>query len=137
MFDGKNYCKVIDGKLTKVADPENIEEYNYYRNQVLAESPMASTYAGWQLGYVIKDYAQKFDQMMKERFPGKELTQAEFGICYDPKAPRDSLSEVAFMVYLLISRLLGRFLFLNCFAGQQPVQAHGAERLVLLSLQLR
>ena len=37
-------------------------------------------------------------------------------------------------VYLLISRLLGRFLFLNCFAGQQPVQAHGAERLVLLSL---
>ena len=54
IFDGKNYCKVIDGKLTKVADPENIEEYNYYRNQVLAESPMASTYAGWQLGYVIK-----------------------------------------------------------------------------------
>ena len=29
IFDGKNYCKVIDGKLTKVADPENIEEYNY------------------------------------------------------------------------------------------------------------
>ena len=101
IFDGKNYCKVIDGKLTKVADPENIEEYNYYRNQVLAESPMASTYAGWQLGYVIKDYAQKFDQMMKERFPGKELTQAEFGICYDPKAPRDSLSEVAFMVCVM------------------------------------
>lgn len=98
IFDGKNYCKVIDGKLTKVADPENIEEYNYYRNQVLAESPMASTYAGWILSYVIKDYTQKFDQMMKERFPGKELTQAEFGICYDPKAPRDSLSEVAFMV---------------------------------------
>ena len=101
IFDGKNYCKVIDGKLTKVADPENIEEYNYYRNQVLAESPMASTDAGWQLGYVIKDYAQKFDQMMKERFPGKELTQAEFGICYDPKAPRDSLSEVAFMVCVM------------------------------------
>ena len=40
-------------------------------------------------------------------------------------------------VYLLMSRLLGHFLFLNCFAGQQPVQAHGAERLVLLSLQLR
>lgn len=98
IFDGKNYCKVIDGKLTKVADPENIEEYNYYRNQVLPESQMASTYSGWMLAYVIKDYTQKFDRMMKKRFPGKELTQAEFGICYDPKAPRDSLAEVAFMV---------------------------------------
>ena len=98
IFDGKNYNKVIDGKLTKVADPENIEEYNYYRNQVLPESPMAGTYSGWQLTYVLKAYADKFDQMMKERFPGKELTEAEFGICYDPKAPRDSLSEVAFMM---------------------------------------
>ena len=98
IFDGKNYNKVIDGKLTKVADPENIEEYNYYRNQVLPESPMAGTYSGWQLTDVLKAYADKFDQMMKERFPGKELTETEFGICYDPKAPRDSLSEVAFMM---------------------------------------
>lgn len=98
IFDGKNYNKVIDGKLTKVADPENIEEYNYYRNQVLPESPMAGTYSGWQLTYILKAYADKFDQMMKERFPGKELTEADFSICYDPKAPRDSLSEVSFMM---------------------------------------
>lgn len=98
IFDGKNYNKVIDGKLIKVADPENIEEYNYYRNQVLPESPMAGTYSGWQLTYVLKAYADKFDQMMKERFPGKELTEADFSICYDPKAPRDSLSEVSFMM---------------------------------------
>ena len=98
IFDGKNYNKVIDGKLTKVADPENIEEYNYYRNQVLPESPMAGTYSGWQLTYVLTAYADKFDQMMKERFPGKELTEADFSICYDPKAPRDSLSEVSFMM---------------------------------------
>ena len=98
IFDGKNYNKVIDGKLTKVADPEDIEEYNYYRNQVLPESPMAGTYSGWQLTYVLKAYADKFDQMMKERFPGKELTEADFSICYDPKAPRDSLSEVSFMM---------------------------------------
>ena len=26
------------------------------------------------------------------------MTEADFGICYDPKAPRDSLSEVAFMM---------------------------------------
>ena len=98
IFDGKTYCKVIDGKLTTVADPEDVAEYHYYRNLVLPESRMASTYSGWRLAYVIRDYAQKFDQMMKERFPGKELTQEEFGICYDPKAPRDSLAEVAFMV---------------------------------------
>ena len=98
IFDGKNYNKVIDGKLTTVADPENIEEYNYYRNQVLPESPMAGTYSGWQLTYVLKAYADKFDQMMKERFPGKELTEADFSISYDPKAPRDSLSEVSFMM---------------------------------------
>ena len=98
IFDGKNYNKIIYGKLTKVADPENIEEYNYFFEKVLPESPMAGSYCGWQLGYVIKYYAEKFDQMMKERFPGKELTETEFGICYDPKAPRDSLSEVAFMM---------------------------------------
>ena len=63
---------------------ENIEEYNYFFEKVLPESPMAGSYCGWQLGYVIKYYAEKFDQMMKERFPGKELTETEFGICYDP-----------------------------------------------------
>ncbi|MEY8594133.1 S8 family serine peptidase [Butyricimonas hominis] len=98
IFDGKDYYKIINEKMTKVAAPENIEEYNYFRNKVLPESPMAGSYAGWQLTYLIRDYAAKFDRMMKERFPGKELTQEEFGICYDPKAPRDSLSEVAFMM---------------------------------------
>ena len=34
---------------------------------------------------------------MKQRFPGKELTVEEFQSCYDPKAERDSLSEVAFV----------------------------------------
>lgn len=98
VFDGKDYYKVINEKLTKVAAPENVDEYNYFRYQVLPESPMASTYGGWQLTYVIRDYAGKFDKMMRERFPNKELTQEDFGICYDPKAPRDSLAEVAFMV---------------------------------------
>ncbi len=98
IFDGKNYCKIIDGKLTKVADPENIEEYNYFRNKIVSESPMAGAYGGWMLSCVVKEYARKFDQMMKERFPGKELTAEEYGICYDPKAPRDSLAEVTYML---------------------------------------
>lgn len=98
IFDGKNYCKVINEKLTIVAAPEDVDEYNYFRFQVLPESPMAGTYGGWQLTYVLRDYAGKFDKMMRERFPNKELTQEDFGICYDPKAPRDSLAEVAFMM---------------------------------------
>ena len=98
IFDGKNYYKIINEKLTKVAAPENIDEYHYYRDQVLPESPIAGNYSGWKLTYVLRDYAQKFDKMMRERFPNKELTQEDFGICYDPKAPRDSLSEIAFMM---------------------------------------
>lgn len=98
MFDGKDYYKIINEKMTKVPAPENVDEYNYFRFQVLPESPMAGTYAGWQLTYVLRDYAGKFDKMMRERFPNKELTQEDFNICYDPKAPRDSLAEVAFMM---------------------------------------
>ena len=30
IFDGKNYNKIIDGKLTKVADPEKKAESNYF-----------------------------------------------------------------------------------------------------------
>lgn len=100
LFDGKTYFKVINGKKVKVDAPENIEEYNYYRHQVLPESKLASTYGGIQLCYVIQAYANEFDKMMRERFPNQQLTSKEFSICYDPKAPRDSLSEVAFM-YLI------------------------------------
>lgn len=97
MSDGKQFYKFIDGKKTVVDAPADMEEYNYFWKQVLPESPVAGAYGGLRLSSMIVAYANQFDQMMKERFPGKELTQKEFGICYDPKAPRDSLSEVAFM----------------------------------------
>lgn len=100
-FDGKEYFKVIDGKKTKVEAPGNLAEYHYYRDLVMQESQIASTYGGWQLSYLILAYAHQFDRMMRERFPDKELTQEEFGICYDPKGPRDSLSEVAFMYQIM------------------------------------
>ena len=45
----------------------------------------------------IEEYVEKFDKDMKKRFPGKELTVEDFQSCYDPKAERDSLSEVAFV----------------------------------------
>lgn len=98
IFNGKTYYKIVNEQMTETAAPENRKAYLYYRDQVVRESPLASAYGGWMLTYMIKEYAHKFDQMMKQHFPNQELTQKEFGICYDPKAPRDSLSEVAFMI---------------------------------------
>ena len=96
IFDGQNYCKVIEDKLTVVPAPADMEEYKYFRFQVMMESPLAGNYGGIGLAYVLRDYALKFDKQMKTRFPGQELTLKEFQTCYDPLAPRDSLSEVAF-----------------------------------------
>ena len=97
IFDGKKYYKIINGTRQEVAAPENMEEYNYYRYKVMPESRIGSTYSGLQLAYVIEEYVEKFNRDMKQRFPGKELTVEEFQSCYDPKAERDSLSEVAFV----------------------------------------
>ena len=96
--DGKQFYKIVDGKRKAVSAPENMAEYQYYRFKVLPDSRIAGTYGGYQLSYVIKEYMEKFDKDMRQRFPGKELTVNEFQSCYDPKAERDSLSEVAFMI---------------------------------------
>ena len=97
IFDGKKYYKIVNGKRQEVPAPENIEEYNYYRYKVMPESRIGGAYGGLQLSYVIEEYVEKFDKDMKKRFPGKELTVEDFQSCYDPKAERDSLSEVAFV----------------------------------------
>lgn len=97
LFDGKKYYKVVDGKRQEVPAPENMEEYNYYRYTVMPESKIGGAYGGFQLSYVIKEYLEKFNNDLRKRFPGKELTVEDFQTCYDPKAERDSLSEVAFV----------------------------------------
>lgn len=97
IFDGKKYYKIINGKRQEVPAPENLEEYNYYRYKVMPESRIGGSYGGLQLSYVIEEYIEKFDKDMKKRFPGKELTVDDFQSCYDPKAERDSLSEIAFV----------------------------------------
>ena len=97
IFDGKKYYKIVNGKRQEVPVPENMEEYNYYCYKVMPESRIGGTYGGLQLSYVIEEYVEKFDKDMKKRFPGKELTVEDFQSCYDPKAERDSLSEVAFV----------------------------------------
>lgn len=96
IFDGKKYYKIADGIRKEVPAPENMEEYNYFRFKVLPESTIGTAYGGLQLSYVIEDYIKKFDKEMKQRFPDKELTISEFQSLYNPKAERDSLSNVAF-----------------------------------------
>lgn len=95
-FDGKAYFKMVNGVKTKVEAPENMEEYLYYKHVVTEESRIAGAYGGVQLSHLILEYAHQFDRKIREHFPDQELTQKEFGICYDKNAPRDSLSEVAF-----------------------------------------
>ena len=98
IYDGKKYYKIIDGKRQEVPAPEDMEEYRYYRFKVIPESKIGGAYAGVQFAHIVQEYVEKFDREMKQRFPEKELTVNEFQTCYDPKAERDSLSEVVFVV---------------------------------------
>lgn len=97
IYGGKQYYKIVDGKRQEVAAPEDVEEYRYFRFKVIPESKVGGSYAGVQFAYVMQEYIEKFDREMKQRFPGKELTMNEFQTCYNPKAERDSLSEVVFV----------------------------------------
>ena len=90
------FFKIIDGKRVKVSAPENLSEYSYYKNVVMPESQLARIYGGWNMAYVIEEYGQKFKEELNARFPGQKITLQEFQTCYDPNAPRDTLSEVVF-----------------------------------------
>lgn len=91
------FFKVIDGKKTKVPAPENLSEYSYYKNEVVPESRLAATYGGWKIGYIVQEYAEMFKKELDKKYPEHEKhTFQEFQTCYDPKAPQDSLRDVAF-----------------------------------------
>lgn len=90
------FFKIVNGKRTKVAAPADLAEYSYYKNKVMPESQLGKTYGGWQIAYIIEEYAQKFKEQLDAKFPGKKHTLEEFQTCYDPKAPQDTLRDVAF-----------------------------------------
>lgn len=96
MTSNGEFFKIVNGKRTKVAAPADLAEYSYYKNKVMPESQLARTYGGWQVAYVIEEYAQKFKEELDAKFPGKKHTLEEFQTCYDPKAPQDTLRDVAF-----------------------------------------
>ncbi|WP_018339669.1 S8 family serine peptidase [Butyricimonas synergistica] len=96
MTSNGEFFKIVNGKRTKVAAPADLAEYSYYKNKVMPESQLARTYGGWQVAYVIEEYAQKFKEELDAKFPGKKHTLEEFQTYYDPKAPQDTLRDVAF-----------------------------------------
>lgn len=75
--NGKFY-KYIDGKKVEVSAPENMQEYKYYKNNIVPESQIARYYGGYILSDVIKDYADRLEAELKERFPGQALTIEEY-----------------------------------------------------------
>ena len=90
------YFKIIDGKRTKVAPPENLAEYTYFMSHVVPESEIGRYYLGSQAAYTYQEYGQIFKEELEKKYPGKELTATEFATCYDPKAPADPLRDRAF-----------------------------------------
>lgn len=95
------FFKIIDGKRTKVAAPENLAEYSYYRNSVMPESTIARAYGGWQIGYVIQEFGRVFKEELNVKYPGQKMTLEKFQTCYDPSAPQDSLRDAAFAMIVL------------------------------------
>lgn len=98
VFDGKKYLRYdsVKAEMIQVEAPKNMEEYHYFRNQVIPESKLAGLAGGkaaWQYTGI---YVRKFDQELRQKFPHlSTLTTKEFATLYDPTASTDSLREVA------------------------------------------
>ena len=95
------FFKIIDGKRTLVPAPENLSEYVYYKTRVLPESEIAKKYGGWQIGYVIREYGDKFKSELETKYPGQKITKEQFQTCYDPNGPVDTLRDIAFTLIAL------------------------------------
>ena len=95
------FFKIIDGKRTLVPAPENLSEYVYYKTRVLPESEIAKKYGGWQIGYVIREYGDKFKSELETKYPRQKITKEQFQTCYDPNGPVDTLRDIAFTLIAL------------------------------------
>ena len=90
------FFSYADGKKVVINPPEDMDEYFYYRNRVMYESPLAGAYGGTMLGYIVQEYARKFDKEMRVRFPEKTtFTAKELAACWDPNGEQDTLANLA------------------------------------------
>lgn len=92
---GSRFIKYIDGVQTEVPPPADRDEYRYFREQVLPESVIGKAYGGWQLAYLLRDYAIRFDRELKAKFPEKSaFGKADFGSLWNANEP-DTLQGMA------------------------------------------
>lgn len=95
--DNKTYYEFDDEGNRKVLPaPKNMEEYNYYRNEMSKESPIAMSYNGKMFTGVFKYYAKEFDKEIKAREPNKEkYVTTDLQKCWDKNGPQDSLRNIS------------------------------------------
>ena len=89
------FFKVVNKKLTEVLPPEDLREYDYYSKQVLRESRLARSYRGWQLGFVVQEYATDFRRELEAKYPNRKLQVDDLQECVNPQGVKDSLRNIA------------------------------------------
>lgn len=72
------------GKLVEAPWPENREEFEYFR-RLIPESELAQGYMGITLAKGVVAFIHDLDRRLRQKFPGKRLTQQDFASIVDKK----------------------------------------------------
>lgn len=124
--DGDTFIKYIDGVRTEVQPPADMEEYRYFRNQVLPESAIGKAYGGLQLTYLVRDYAIQLDRELKAKFPGKtSFTKDDFRSLWDVNE-QDSLKGMAMTImtyYFSFLRIEDWAQVYENYSGERQIEA--------------
>lgn len=114
VFDGKQYFKYVDGVKTIISKVDNIEEYKYFFNLLLRrKTVMGPSYSGHVFSYVMKDYVNKWDEELKQMFPGKERNEISIEdfttqIVKKKYPQKDSLRDVSLTFVNMYASMVSR-----------------------------
>lgn len=100
-FDGKRFFKYNKDEIKRdyVDAPADIKEYEYFKKEVLLESPIGSAYSGLTFCNLLREYAHFFNDKLKQLYPNNSsYTQEEFATCWDKHGEQDSLQNVCMVV---------------------------------------
>lgn len=100
-FDGEKFFKYVDGKRQYLTTPVDMKEYQYYFNLILSnEAHVAKTYAGYVTAFMFKEYVEKWDKEITERFSNKqkcEISLDDFKkFMTEKNIENDSLQNIAY-----------------------------------------
>lgn len=101
LFDGEKFFKYVDGKRQYLTTPVDMNEYKYFYNLVLNNNaPVAKTYAGYVVAFMFKEYVERWNVELKERFPNKAMTEISLEdfkqFMGEKNIEKDSLQNLAF-----------------------------------------